>query len=241
MLDWGTAARRFVSVAIDRHNWADTFPGMVCVRPELYMPSGMYPIPFADFSRVLPLYLETGALGQGQTVGISAVFDRLEITQANLLNGGRRGIEQGKWTSYGPAVASFLGPACQVELRGVSAYGFEMRCPNPSHAYSFAAAVRFVSGDRGTSMRMIFKDTDGKILDIVPSRPIVSPDFTTTVVSAYPPPNAATVAVDFAASAPPAASSLIEIRDAVLFEHPLSIPASLLQKEVSDKHRVDSR
>jgi hypothetical protein len=232
MVEWGRSARRFVDLAVYRANRESVPAGMACVRPELYLPAAMYPHPFFDLSRALPLYAAGGVRGDVCTVSIASVLDSREITRSNLLNGGERGIEPGKWRSYSSAIASFDAPvrdvprAARIELQGVSAFGFETRCANRTHPYSFAASVQLVSGDPGACMRIAFKDASRNILDAFPSRPISSHEFTLLVISAYPAPGTAAVAVDFASSAPGSESSTIAVRDAVLVEHPVYVPVS---------------
>lgn len=215
----GRAAHRFVSLAIDAPHGPLAPPGMACVRPELYLPPGMYPLRFFDLTRALPLYAGNRDLGDRCTVAIASVLGNPDLAHMNLLPGGAR----------------------ERELRGLSAYGFETHCAGGSHPYTFAASVRLVSGEPGACMRIVFKGASGNILDVFPSRPIESHDFGPMAVSAYPDPDTATVAVDFAASAPASQSSVIAVKDAALVEHPVYLPASLLQKEVPDKHRIDSR
>jgi hypothetical protein len=231
MEEWGRQARRFVDLAIYRHNSTDVPAGMACVRPQLYLPAGMYPHPFFDLSRALPLYAANGIRGDVCTAGMASLLDRPDLTRINLLNGGARGIVPGKWTSRGSAVASFDAPSrdaprvARIELQGVSAYGFETRCAGTDRPYSFAASVQLVSGDPAVYMRIVFKDAAGRVLDMFPSQPISSHDFSTVAVSGYPAPGSATVGVDFASSLPGSEFSGIAVRDAVLLEHPVYVPA----------------
>jgi hypothetical protein len=229
MLEWGRSARRFVSLAVYRRNWANAPAGTVCVHPELYLPAAMYPHPFFDLSRALPLYAADGVRADVCPAGIASVLDSKEITRRNLLNGGTRGIEPEKWKSDYSAIASLAAVpnvprAVRIELHDVGAYRFETHCFDAAQPYSFAASVRLVSGDPNAYMRIVFKDASGNILDTYPSQAIAPGDFSTVVVSAYPPPDTATVAVDFAGAAPGSEFSVIAVRDAVLVQHPVYVP-----------------
>jgi hypothetical protein len=216
---WGQLARRFVSLAVYQRNWANVPAGMVCVRPELYLPTVMYPHPFFDLPRALPLYASAGGPAGVCTVGMASVLGLPQIARMNLLNGPR---------------------AARIELHGAGGYAFETQCANRTRPYSFAASVRLVSGDPGAYMRIVFKNSSGDILDTYPSEPIASHAFSTMVVSAYPPPETAAVTVGFAGSAPGSEPSVIAVSDAVLLQHPVYLPGSLLQKEITDKHGIDS-
>jgi hypothetical protein len=202
MLEWGRSARRFVSLAVYRRNWANAPAGTVCVHPELYLPAAMYPHPFFDLSRALELYGGTGSSGAPCPVGVASILGDLENTRMNLLNGGARRIEPGNW-------------------RGAGDYSFETNCANGTHPYTFAASVRLLSGNPGACLRILFKNAHGDILDTFPSQAIAPGDFSTMVVSAYAPPDTATVTVDFSGSSPSAQSSVISVRDALLVEHPV--------------------
>jgi len=87
------------------------------------------------------------------------------------------------------------------------------------------------AGDPSTSARLLFKDSDGRVLETYISKPIASSEFTAVVVSAYPAPNTATVSVDVGGGG----QAVIALKNAVLVEHPVL----LLQEEVTDKHGVD--
>jgi hypothetical protein len=230
MPEWGRSARRFVRLAVYRTDWDPPPAGMVCVRPELHLPAAMYPRPFFDLSRALPLYAGKGVRGDACGARIASVFDRKEITRLNLLNGGARGIQPGKWSGGHATTVSFDAPAggapqaARIAFRGAGAYGFEMHCADAAHPYSFAASARLASGEPGARMRIVFKNASGGVLETFPSQPIAPGGFSTMVVSAYPPPETATVAVDFAGSAPGSESSVIVVRDAVLLEHPVYLP-----------------
>jgi hypothetical protein len=231
-IGWGQSAHRFANLAIYGSDCTCTPAGMACVRPALYLPNGMYPFPFFDLARALPLYAGSVVRTAACPVTITSVLNNKEIAPGNLLNGGERGIVPGKWTGYGAAIASFAVPGpgvprvARIELQGISGYSFVVRAANADHPYSFAASVQLVSGDPGPSMRIAFKDLAGSPLETFVSHPISSHDFTTLAVSAYPTPGTASITVEFAGAAPASEFSVITVRDAVLVEHPIYIRAA---------------
>ncbi len=228
---WGEEAQRFVSAVVQRPEWKRTPPGMAYVTPELYLPNGMYPQPYFELNRALQLYPSDVQRPGITTVSSAAAFGSQEITRANLLNGGARGIVPGQWKATGLTLVTFDAAAenvprlARIELTGPSGYGFDTRC-SEGNPYTFAASVQLQSGEPATCMRMIFTDAAGRLLETFRSRPIISPDFETVAISGYPPPGSTEVTVDFSNAGTGYETTRIAVRDAVLVRHPVYVPAT---------------
>ncbi len=83
MVQWGVQARRFVSLAIDRHTWAGVTPSNTCIRPNLYLPTAMYPYPFFYLERALPLFGGANI----PAAPVESLLSSGDLAPSNLLRG----------------------------------------------------------------------------------------------------------------------------------------------------------
>ena len=99
----------------DRRDHAPTVVARACgrvyVRPLLYLPSGMYPWNGFEFTRALPLYLKDGIKADNRSIPVTQVLASPEISQANLLNGVRSGVDLKDGRSAAVRCLSFSRPS----------------------------------------------------------------------------------------------------------------------------------
>ena len=112
---------------------------------------------------------------------------------------------------------------------GMSAVSMDIgSCCGQGSLYTFAVSARLLKGEAHVSPRIVFKDQKGDRLWTFPAEPVAGAVYQPYMVSAVPPPGASSLGIDFANGPVLLAPVTIEVKDLLLFRHPIYLPSALV-------------
>lgn len=201
-------------------------PGMVELSGELVLSHFACPYNF-PFENALRIYGAAGWPVDPFKVSLREYLGSEAVRKQNLLAG--RGLESGKWTAKGDARVIPLGD-------GKGTVAIELSSPDSSvqlaveefndykPLYTIVADASLAGGQYNTEMRLFFKDKEGAIRDQLVSYAFGKPEFLTIMVTGLAPLETRTVHVEFAPAMPGKRFCRTELRNVMMFRHPVFAP-----------------
>ena len=234
-INWGREAHHFVETIIFRKHTREVPPGMVVVEPDLYLPLALYPFKF-PLRRALSLYAAAGGGPDAVcAIPLNRFLEHPGLRALSLLQrlDPERHLEE--WKRFGNVEVAPGDGSSTIRLMlplGTSALSLDVgSCCSWQSLYTFAVSARLLKGEAHVSPRIVFKNKEGGMLQTAPADPVAGPMYQPYIVSALPPPGTSSIGIDFASVHTLLAPVTIEVKDLLLLQHPIYLPAALLSPQ----------
>jgi len=201
-------------------------PGMIELAGEPVLSHFACPYKLPLYN-VLRIYGASGWPVDPDRISLRDHLHRESVRNQSLLAG--RGLESGRWTVTGDARILPLQDGkgtVAIELSAPdSAVRLEVEEFNDyKPLYTFVADASLAGGEYNTEMRILFKDKSGATRDQVVSHAFGKPEFLTIMLTALAPLETRTVHVEFAPAMPGRRFCRTELRNVMVFRHPVFAP-----------------